>query len=52
MITALLIAQCALIGLSAFVLANHPSPLITEIHVTLIAVNVMFGLVNVRNLTR
>lgn len=52
MIAIVLAGQCALIGFSAWALAQHPSPALVAVHVAFIATNVMFGLVNVRNMTR
>ena len=48
----ILAGHCALIGLSAVALAQHPAPVFVAIHVACIAANVLFGLVNAWNMTR
>ena len=47
-----LVMQCGLIGFSAWAIAGGPPPALMAVHVACIAANVMFGLVNVRNMTR
>jgi len=50
MIVLVLIMQCGLIGSSAWAIAGGLSPELMGVHITCIAANIMFVLVNVRNL--
>ena len=47
-----LMMQCGLIGFSASCIAGGLEPVVLAIHVACIAANVLFGLVNVRNMSR
>ena len=52
MIAMVLLGQCGMIGFSTWCIIVGLSPVVFAVHVACIAVNIFFGLVNVRNMSR